>query len=101
MGRHGEEKRSSKHKHSRDKLDHEHKSKRKHRSDKDESSKRRRHSKDEDNVRIADDDPDDDMWVEKNIDMDGENVSICIRYFLDIWRENEQSTACHNHNTNF
>ncbi|KAI0712218.1 CwfJ C-terminus 1-domain-containing protein-like protein [Earliella scabrosa] len=64
-------KRSSKHKHKHDKDEREHKSKRKHKSEKESSRKRSR--KDEEHLRIVDDDvADDDMWVEKNIDMDGE-----------------------------
>lgn len=61
----------SKHKRSRDKGDREHKKKR-HRSDKDTSKHK---SKTEHKTRIVDDDVDDeDMWMEKNIDMDGEKV---------------------------
>ena len=71
-------KRSSKHKHKHDKD--EHKSKRKHKSEKESSRKRSR--KDEEHLRIVDDDvADDDMWVEKNIDMDGERVrGFVLRY---------------------
>ena len=61
---------TSKHKRSRDKGDRDHKKKR-HKSDKD-SSKRK--SKDAHKTRIVDDDADEDMWMEKNIDMDGETV---------------------------
>ncbi|KAH9942920.1 CwfJ C-terminus 1-domain-containing protein-like protein [Amylocystis lapponica] len=69
---HPEPKASSRHKHSRDKTGSEHKSKRKHKSDKDGSRKRHRKAEDE-HMHIVDDDAnDDDMWVEKNIDMDGE-----------------------------
>ncbi len=68
----GDTKRSSKHK----KDDREHKSKRKHKSEKDDSSSTRKRSRkdDGDHLHIVDEDPDDDMWVEKNIDMDGERV---------------------------
>lgn len=65
--------RSSKSKRSRDK-DGEHSTKKKHKSSHRESSKKHRHSA-HDSVHITDDDPnDDDMWVEKNIDIDGEGV---------------------------
>ena len=61
---------SSKHKRSRDKGDRDHKKKR-HRSDKESSSKHRgKHGA----TRIVDDDPDEDMWEEKNIDMEGDQV---------------------------
>ncbi|KAI9462196.1 CwfJ C-terminus 1-domain-containing protein-like protein [Boletus coccyginus] len=64
--------RSSKSKRSRDK-DGEHSTKKKHKSHR-ESSKKHRHSA-HDSVHITDDDPnDDDMWVEKNIDIDGEGL---------------------------
>ena len=63
----------SKHKRSHDKGDREHKKKR-HKSDKDGSKHK---SKGDHKTRIVDDDPnDEDMWEEKNIDMDGEKVSI-------------------------
>ncbi|KAI6147355.1 CwfJ C-terminus 1-domain-containing protein-like protein [Pisolithus tinctorius] len=64
------DKRSSKYKRSRDK-DSEGK-KKKHKSSH-EQSKRRKHSE-RDALHITDDDPSDDMWVEKNIDLDGERV---------------------------
>ena len=71
-------KHSSKHKRSRDSGERDkHKSKKHHKShrDKDERSKRK-DKKDRDGSRIVDDDAaDEDMWVEKNIDMDGEYVS--------------------------
>ncbi|KAH7890545.1 CwfJ C-terminus 1-domain-containing protein-like protein [Phlebopus sp. FC_14] len=61
------DKHSSKHKRSREK-DHEHKSKKKHRSS---HESRKKHK----SIHITDDDPnDDDMWVEKNIDLDGERL---------------------------
>ncbi|RPD77778.1 hypothetical protein L226DRAFT_532550 [Lentinus tigrinus ALCF2SS1-7] len=64
-------KRSSKHKHRHEKDDRGHKSKRKHKSD--DSSRKRSRKDDADHLHIVDEDPaDDDMWVEKNIDMDGE-----------------------------
>lgn len=65
-------KHSSKHKRSgeRDR----HKSKKRHKSHRDESGKRR-DKKEETSTTILDvDGNDDDMWVEKNIDMDGERV---------------------------
>lgn len=63
---------TSKHKRSRDKGEREHKKKRQ-KSDKDGSSK---HKKGRHETRIVDDDVnDEDMWMEKNIDMDGEKVS--------------------------
>lgn len=52
--------------------DSEHSTKKKHKSS--ESRKKRKYST-HDSVHITDDDPnDDDMWVEKNIDIDGEGV---------------------------
>ena len=79
MGSHEEERKSSKHKRhvesSKD-TDHGPRSKRRHKDDKSEHKTRKRH-RDEHHkkVRVIDDDPDEDMWVEKNIDMDGERVS--------------------------
>ena len=53
-----------------------HGTKKKHKSShRDSESKRKRRHSAHDSVRITDDDPnDDDLWVEKNIDMDGEGV---------------------------
>ncbi|KAI0770353.1 CwfJ C-terminus 1-domain-containing protein-like protein [Fomes fomentarius] len=69
-------KRPSKHKHRhRDKDEREYKSKRKHKHDKESGSSRKRSRKDDggDKLHIVDDDlNDEDMWVEKNIDMEGE-----------------------------
>ena len=68
-------KRSSRHKHRHDKDNREHKSKRKHKSDKESSSRKRSRKDTEDHLHVVDDDVnDEDMWVEKNIDMDGEVV---------------------------
>lgn len=69
------EKHSSKHKRSHDK-DPERKNKKRHKHDDEgRSKKRKRSDKDHGKLHITDDDPDeDDMWVEKNIDMDGERV---------------------------
>ena len=59
------------------------KHKRSHDKDRDSSSRKRvkhkhhskKSSKKEDHLRVVDDDVDDeDMWVEKNVDMDGEKV---------------------------
>jgi len=59
------------------KLDHKSKKRHKHEDHEDSSSrKRKRKDKDRDKLHITDDDPDgEDIWVEKNIDMDGERVS--------------------------
>ncbi|KAF9816911.1 hypothetical protein IEO21_03785 [Rhodonia placenta] len=65
-------KRASKHKVSHDTADHGSKRKRKHKSDKESGSKRRHKGDAERHIHIVDDDPDADMWEEKNIDMDGE-----------------------------
>jgi hypothetical protein len=79
---------SSKHKRSREK-DSDRKSKKRHKNEDHEDSssrKGKRNDKDRDKLHITDDDPDDDdMWVEKNIDMDGERVSVlhCYNFF---WR---------------
>ncbi|KAG9315636.1 CwfJ C-terminus 1-domain-containing protein-like protein [Chiua virens] len=66
---------SSKSKRSRDK-DIEHNTKNKHKSShRDSGSKKKRKRSTHDSVHITDDDPnDDDMWVEKNIDIDGERL---------------------------
>jgi len=56
---------------------HKHSTKRKHRSEHESGSskKHKRKAKEETKTRIVDDDPnDEDLWVEKNIDMDGERV---------------------------
>ncbi|KAI0754926.1 CwfJ C-terminus 1-domain-containing protein-like protein [Daedaleopsis nitida] len=63
-------KRPSKHKHRHDKEDREHKSKRKHKSEKESSRKKSR--KDGGMNVVEDDVGDENMWVEKNIDMEGE-----------------------------
>ena len=69
-------KHSSKHRHRHDKEGH--RSKRKHKSEKDGSSRKRSRKDDGDHLKIVDDDPnDEDMWVEKNIDMDGDIVRSC------------------------
>ncbi|CDO76102.1 hypothetical protein BN946_scf184649.g28 [Trametes cinnabarina] len=70
----GDDETRSKHKSRHDKDDREHKSKRRHKSDKDSGSSRKRSRKDDaEHLHIVDDDVnDDDMWVEKNIDMEGE-----------------------------
>ncbi|KAJ7366681.1 hypothetical protein DFH08DRAFT_948699 [Mycena albidolilacea] len=58
----------SKHKRSRkDDSDRKGKKRSKH-ADEDSSRKHKKSKK----LRVVDDDPDDDLWVEKNIDMDGE-----------------------------
>lgn len=74
---------SSKHKRHHDKdRDGEHKSTKRqkhgdHGKESDRRSKKRSSKgKEKDKLNIIDDDPDEDMWVEKNIDMDGENVRI-------------------------
>lgn len=62
---------STKHKRSNEK-DGERKTKKRHKHDHSSRNKRRR---DDEKLQIVDDDPnDDEMWVEKNIDMDGERV---------------------------
>ncbi|OCH91871.1 hypothetical protein OBBRIDRAFT_752448 [Obba rivulosa] len=71
MGREGS-KVSSKDSRSPDKSGREHKRKHKHKSDKERSGKRAR--KNDSHVHIVDDDADEDEWMEKNIDMDGEAV---------------------------
>lgn len=73
----GEDSKKSKHKHSRD-TDGERTSKKRHKHDEDGSRKHKKKRKHEDKgTRIVDDDPDEeDMWVEKNIDMDGERVRV-------------------------
>jgi hypothetical protein len=69
----------SKHKH-RD--DREHSSKKRHRHRDEEERKHKKKRKEEKHLNIVEDDADDDMWVEKNIDMDGEKVrEIAIFFF--------------------
>ena len=61
-------------KRTKSKSEWEHKHKRKHRSDKEGSSKKAR-KEDGEHIHILDESAnDDDMWEEKNIDMDGEKV---------------------------
>ncbi|EIM85864.1 uncharacterized protein STEHIDRAFT_147469 [Stereum hirsutum FP-91666 SS1] len=69
---HGEDDSRVKHKHSsKHKHDHDRKGKKRHRGDDGPSEKHKKRK--EDKLKVVDDDPDDeDMWVEKNIDMDGE-----------------------------
>ncbi|TFK40716.1 CwfJ C-terminus 1-domain-containing protein-like protein [Crucibulum laeve] len=78
MGKEGSTKSSSsKHEHLRDKDEKKHKKRRKHDGDEERSGRRHKHrKKDTDSgLKIMDDDPNnEDMWVEKNIDMDGERV---------------------------
>ncbi|KAI6123470.1 CwfJ C-terminus 1-domain-containing protein-like protein [Pisolithus croceorrhizus] len=64
------DKRSSKHKRSRDK-DSEEKKKRPKSS---HGQRKKRKGNERDALHITDDDPSDDMWVEKNIDLDGERT---------------------------
>lgn len=67
----------SKHKRSRmDDSDRKGKKRSKH-ADEDSSRKHKKSKK----LRVVDDDPDDDLWVEKNIDMDGERVRIDVNSF--------------------
>lgn len=82
---------SSKHKRHHDKeKDGDHRSKKRHKYGDDERDSERRSkkrsSKGKDKLNIIDDDPDEDMWVEKNIDVNGENVRILnfTRYLLKI-----------------
>ena len=62
----------SKHRSHKDKGDKEHKSKKRHRHERDEDGHKSKKRKSK--VEVVDDDPEEDMWVEKNIDMDGEYV---------------------------
>lgn len=62
-------------KRSKDRSEREHKHKRKHKSDREGSSKKARKG-DANHMHIVDETADDDMWEEKNIDMDGEKVSL-------------------------
>lgn len=75
---------SPKHKRSREK-DTDRKSKKRHKRDGHESSrKHKRKDNEPGKLHITDDDPyDEDMWVEKNIDMDGEKVSALSIFYLD------------------
>jgi hypothetical protein len=80
------ERHSSKHKRSHEK-DPDRKSKKRHKHDDETSSrKHRRKDKEHSKLKITDDDPnDDDMWVEKNIDMDGERVSLYCAVFWVVF----------------
>ena len=60
------------------------KSKKHRKHDKSGKDKKRHHSDKTKKVNVIDDDADEDVWVEKNIDMDGENVSINRIYTLYI-----------------
>ncbi len=108
---------SSKHKRHHEKdRDSEHRTKKKHKHDDDERASERRSkkrsSKGKDKLNIIDDDPDEDLWVEKNIDMDGENVRMSNPTFLVLefnvsisaadnrhthCRESEVDLPCHKH----
>jgi len=73
------EKHSSKHeKHGHNDPDRKHKKRRKHDdnndADRHRKHKHRKRDKDESRVKIVDDDGDDKLWVENDIDMDGERV---------------------------
>lgn len=81
----GDDDTKSKHRSRHDRDDREHKSKRRHKSDKEGSSRKRSRKDDAEHLHIVDDDVnDDDMWVEKNIDMEGEVVRglRCVRFCL-------------------
>lgn len=69
--------RPSKHKRRHRDEDAESKTRKKDKHDKDETSKKRHKTEKskKEKVRVIDDDAGEDVWVEKNIDMDGENVS--------------------------
>ena len=69
-----EQHRSSKHKKRHRDEESSSRSKKHDKHDKDRESKRRHKSEKSKKVRVIDDDADEDVWVEKNIDMDGENV---------------------------
>ena len=71
-----DDKTRSKHRHSRENDgDSEKKSRKRHKHEEDGDRKHKKKRKHEDKgSRIVDDDPDEDLWVEKNIDMDGERV---------------------------
>ncbi|KAI6121010.1 CwfJ C-terminus 2-domain-containing protein-like protein [Pisolithus croceorrhizus] len=64
------DKRSSKHKRNRDKDSEE----KKKRTKSSHGQRKKRKGSERDALHITDDDPSDDMWVEKNIDLDGERV---------------------------
>ena len=70
----------SKHRSHKDKGDKEHKSKKRHRHERDEEGHKSKKRKSK--VEVVDDDPEEDMWVEKNIDMDGEYVRAILHTVL-------------------
>lgn len=73
MGR--DDKHSTKHKrHHEHRDEHERRSKKRHRSSKTESGRSSKRNDPSDKLHVVDDDPSEDMWEEKNIDMDGEQV---------------------------
>ena len=88
------EKNASKHEKHRDKdTDRKHKKRRKH-DDDDDSDRHRKHKhrkrdKDESKVNIVDDGDEEKLWVEKDIDMDGERVRknlVSYRQYLDVFQ---------------
>lgn len=82
------------HKHSsRDKDEEQKSTKKRHRHDRDEDdhgahkSKKHKHRKDEALTVVDHDLNEDDMWVEKNIDMDGERVSLHMLNYFNVAAE--------------
>jgi hypothetical protein len=86
---------SSKYKRSRKDSDRKTRKRYKH-EDREDSRKPKHKENDHQKLRITDDDPDDeDMWVEKNIDMDGEKVSFLLFIFrLSDFPENRSCFTC-------
>jgi hypothetical protein len=70
------DKHSSKSKREKDRDSDKSKKRHKHRDDDGERHGHKRKRKDEDKLHVVDDDLNEDMWVEKNIDMDGERVRL-------------------------
>ena len=69
----------SKHRSHKDKDDKEHKTKKRHRHERDEDGHKSKKRKSKGSkLEVVDDDPEEDMWVEKNIDMDGEYVRVLL-----------------------
>jgi hypothetical protein len=70
------DKHSSKSKREKDRDGDKSKKRHKHRDDDGERHGHKRKRKDGDKLHVVDDDLNEDMWVEKNIDMDGERVRL-------------------------
>jgi hypothetical protein len=69
-----DEAKSSKSSHSRKDSDRDHHGRKRHRRDRGDDGKKHKKRKEKSGGKIVDEDLEEDMWVEKNIDMDGDIV---------------------------